>query len=187
MKVRNLEGKKSGPQGQDQGPKGASTDDERSAHAKKWSEYKKPDAETLRRKLSRLSYRVTQSSETEPAFRNALWDHHESGLYVDIVSGEPLFASFDKFDSGTGWPSFVKPIDPRHVLYEEDRSEGMVRIEVRSKYADSHLGHVFTDGPPARGGMRFCINSAALRFIPVEKLKEEGYEEFIPLFPSPAK
>jgi peptide methionine sulfoxide reductase msrA/msrB len=155
---------------------------ENSKEGDRWKDYKKPEAETLRQKLSRVSYRVTQASETEPAFRNGLWDHHEAGIYVDVVSGEPLFLSTDKFDSGTGWPSFVKPYDPRYVIFKEDRTEGMARIEVRSKYADSHLGHVFNDGPVARGGMRFCINSASLRFIPVSKLEEEGFGEIAKLF-----
>ena len=148
----------------------------------RWKDFKKPSTEVLRKKLSRMSYRVSQSNETEPAFRNELWNHHEAGLYVDIVSGEPLFLSFDKFDSGTGWPSFVKPYDPQYITYLEDREEGMLRIEVRSKYSDSHLGHVFNDGPVARGGMRYCINSASLRFIPVRKLEEEGFGKILKLF-----
>lgn len=143
----------------------------------KWQDYKKPEQEQLKKKLSRNSFRITQSAETEPAFRNEFWDHHEAGIYVDIVSGEPLFASFDKFESGTGWPSFVRPIDPHFLTVHEDNTEGVLRVEVRSRYADSHLGHVFTDGPVDRGGLRFCINSAALRFIPLEKLRESGYPE----------
>ncbi len=147
-----------------------------------WLKFKKPAERELRRKLTNIQFEVTQKSGTEVAFRNPLWNNHEVGLYVDIVSGEPLFASTDKFDSGTGWPSFVKPVDPKLIVTREDRSEQPVRTEVRSRIADSHLGHVFTDGPPARGGLRFCINSASLRFIPKRKLETEGYGEFLKLF-----
>ena len=129
-------------------------------------------------KLNDMQRRVTQESATEPAFRNEYWDHHEKGIYVDIVSGEPLFASSDKFDSGCGWPSFTRPIVSEHVTNHEDKSYGMHRVEVRSKHGDSHLGHVFPDGPKDRGGLRYCINSASLRFIPESKLEEEGYGEF---------
>jgi peptide methionine sulfoxide reductase msrA/msrB len=135
------------------------------------------DNNDLRSRLTPLQYDVTQCSATEPPFRNEFWDHHEAGLYVDVVSGEPLFASTDKFDSGTGWPSFTRPIEPEHVREHEDRSYGMRRVEVRSSVGDSHLGHVFPDGPGPTG-MRYCINSASLRFIPVERLEAEGYGEY---------
>ena len=142
----------------------------------------KPSADQLMKKLTPEQYRVTQQCGTEPPFRNEYWDNHRAGIYVDVVSGEPLFTSRDKFDSGSGWPSFTKPIEQGHVTEKSDRAFGMERTEVRSNKGDSHLGHVFDDGPTDKGGMRYCINSAALRFIPVEKLKEEGYERFLPLF-----
>src|SRR5436853_2622431 len=132
--------------------------------------------------LTPLQYEVTQHAATEPPFRNEYWDNHRPGIYVDVVSGEPLFTSLDKFDSGSGWPSFTKPIDNSKVAQKSDRTLGMERNEVRGSKSDSHLGHVFDDGPSDKGGMRYCINSAALRFIPVEKLKEEGYGEYLPLF-----
>lgn len=135
--------------------------------------------------LARLTpeqYRVTQQSGTERPFENAFHDSKVPGLYVDIVSGEPLFTSLDKFDSGCGWPSFSKPVEPAHVLELDDSSHGMRRTEVRSAHGDSHLGHVFTDGPRDAGGLRYCINSAALRFIPVEALEQEGYGEYRQLF-----
>ena len=147
-----------------------------------WMKFKKPSDRELRKKLSAIQFEVTQKNGTEVAFRNPLWNNHDEGLYVEVISGEPLFASTDKFDSGTGWPSFVKPVDPRHILAKEDRSELPVRTEVRSRIGDSHLGHVFNDGPVERGGLRYCINSASLRFIPKRKLAAEGYGEFLELF-----
>lgn len=127
-------------------------------------------------------YYVTQESGTERAFTGEYHDNHEPGVYVDVVSGEPLFASVDKFDSGTGWPSFTKPIEREHVVEKSDRSYGMVRTEVRSHYGDSHLGHLFTDGPRSDGGLRYCINSAALRFIHRDDLDAEGYGQYLSLF-----
>jgi methionine-R-sulfoxide reductase len=137
--------------------------------------YQKPNAEELKRKLTPTQYRVTQESGTEPAFRNEFWDHKKAGIYVDIVSGEPLFSSLDKYDSGCGWPSFTRPLAGTEIVEREDRTHGMERIEVRSRTADSHLGHIFEDGPKAEGGLRYCINSASLRFIPVEEMEKAGY------------
>jgi methionine-R-sulfoxide reductase len=139
------------------------------------------DMDELRKRLSDLQFSVTQEDATEPPFKNEYWDKKEEGIYVDIVSGEPLFSSLHKFDSGTGWPSFTGPIDEKSIVEKEDSSYGMVRIEVRSKKSDSHLGHLFDDGPQP-SGMRYCINSAALRFIPRDKLEEEGYAEYLSLF-----
>jgi peptide-methionine (R)-S-oxide reductase len=137
--------------------------------------------------VSRLSgeqYRVTQRNGTEPPFQNAYWDNKEAGLYVDVVSGEPLFTSLDKFDSGCGWPSFTKPIETGNVVENVDTTHGMIRTEVRSSHGDSHLGHVFPDGPRETGGLRYCINSASLRFIPVDQLEKEGYGSYRAVFQS---
>jgi methionine-R-sulfoxide reductase len=141
----------------------------------------KPADEDLKGRLTPTQYDVTQCSATEPPFRNEFWDHHEAGLYVDIVSGEPLFASVDKFDSGTGWPSFTRPIEPHNVMEHTDTSHGMRRVEVRSAAGDCHLGHLFPDGPRPTG-LRYCINSAALRFIPATKLEEAGYAQYKRIF-----
>jgi methionine-R-sulfoxide reductase len=151
--------------------------------AKPWSGegYKKPSADELRQRLTPLQYNVTQEAGTESPFHNEYWDNHEAGLYVDIVSGEPLFSSVDKYDSGTGWPSFTKPLDESHLATKSDHELFVERTEVRSHLADSHLGHVFDDGPPPTG-LRYCMNSASLRFIPVDKLETEGYGQYKKLF-----
>jgi methionine-R-sulfoxide reductase len=145
------------------------------------SSFKKPDIKVLKTKLNPTQFEVTQHEGTEPPFKNEYWDNKKAGIYVDVVSGEPLFTSLDKFDSGTGWPSFTRPIKEDAVTTKTDHTLMAERVEVRSKIGDNHLGHVFDDGPKPTG-KRFCMNSASLRFIPVEKLKDSGYAEFLPLF-----
>jgi peptide methionine sulfoxide reductase msrA/msrB len=144
--------------------------------------FKKPSADDLKRKLTAEQFAVTQESATEPSFHNEFWDNHKPGIYVDVVSGRPLFSSLDKFDSGCGWPSFTSPLNSTDVVERTDDSYGMERTEVRSAAADSHLGHVFTDGPSDKGGLRYCINSASLKFIPVEEMQKSGYGQYLEPF-----
>ncbi|MFD1714451.1 peptide-methionine (R)-S-oxide reductase MsrB [Amnibacterium flavum] len=144
------------------------------------TEYRKDPAAISQ--LTKRQYAVTQEDATEPAFMNEFWDNHDDGIYVDIVSGEPLFASTDKYDSRSGWPSFTRPINPANVIRRDDKSYGMIRTEVRSANGDSHLGHLFDDGPIEDGGLRYCINSAALRFIPLDELESQGYGDYRSLF-----
>ncbi len=143
---------------------------------------KAPDKTELKKRLTPMQYRVTQESATEPAFQNEYWDNHQEGLYVDVVTGKPLFSSRDKYDSGCGWPSFTKPLEATEIQEKKDTSYGMVRIEVRAANSDSHLGHVFEDGPIDKGGLRYCINSASLRFVPVADLEKAGYGQYLALF-----
>src|SRR2546427_11903324 len=145
-------------------------------------DFKKPEPAELKKKLPPDQFAVPQQCGTEPAFRNAYWDNHKPGIYVDVVSGEPLFSSLDKFDSGTGWPSFTRPVKGTDIVEKKDSAFGMARTEVRSKIADSHLGHVFDDGPSEKGGMRYCINSASLKFIPLEEMDQAGYGRYLEPF-----
>ena len=157
------------------------SDDKKESTMSSTRTYSKPTDVELKKTLSSLQYQVTQHEGTEPPFRNEYWSNHEPGIYVDIVSGEPLFSSLDKYDSGTGWPSFTKPLEPANIKTKTDRTFGMARTEVRSAHGDSHLGHLFDDGPRPTG-MRYCMNSASMRFIPVARLEAEGYGEYLRLF-----
>lgn len=147
------------------------------------SKFKKPSAETLKNVLTPEQYSCSQGNGTEAPFKNKYWDHHEPGIYIDVVSEEPLFSSTDKFESGSGWPSFTKPIENKNVVRVEDKSAGLSRTEVRSKHGDSHLGHVFDDGPKDKGGQRFCINSASLKFVHLKDMERKGYGNYVELFP----
>ena len=169
------------------GARGATASTRMAAAGKEpWKMFEKPSDEELQKRLTREQYEVTQHEGTEPPFRNEYWDNHQDGIYVDVVSGEPLFSSRDKYDSGTGWPSFWQPLDKANIVEKTDRKLWMSRTEVRSKHGDSHLGHVFPDGPRPTG-LRYCMNSAAMRFIPVDRLEAEGYGEYLKLFQQPAK
>jgi len=145
--------------------------------------FRKPTQDELKEKLLPEQYTCSQGNGTEQPFHNPYWNNKEPGIYVDVVSGEPLFSSMDKYDSGTGWPSFIKPLKNENIVKKEDHSHGLTRIEVRSKFADGHLGHVFDDGPKEKGGLRYCINSASLRFIHLKDLTKEGYGDYVESFP----